>query len=88
MTICKAIVIIFGLAYLAALALLLIGTFGLFGQGPDQLSAVFSIPLGLPWNLFLDPLPEALRPRLAALAPALDFWILGGICRALSGSAA
>ncbi|WP_343079482.1 hypothetical protein [Ostreiculturibacter nitratireducens] len=83
---CKAIVIVFGLAYLAALAILLIGTYGLFGQERDPLSAVFLFPLGLPWNLFLDPFPDAVRPWLAALSPALNLLMLRGVCRAISGS--
>lgn len=45
---------IFVALYLIALALLAIGTFGLFGQARDPLSAVFLIPLGLPWNLLAD----------------------------------
>ena len=85
-TVCQAIVIIFGVAYLLALALLIVGTFGLFGQERSPLAGVFLAPLGLPWNLFLDPLPETLRPWLAALAPALNLLILRTICRAI-GSA-
>lgn len=85
-TVCQAVVIIFGIAYLLALGILLIGTLGLFGQERDPLSAVFLMPLGLPWNLFLDPLPDTLKPWLAALAPALNLLILRTICRAI-GSA-
>lgn len=83
---CRAIVIIFGIAYVLALGILLIGTFGLFGQERDPLSAVFLLPLGLPWNLFVDPLPDMLKPWLAVLAPALNLVILRTICRAM-GSA-
>ena len=43
--------------------LLLIGTFGLFGQEKDPLSAVFLIPLGLPWFIWVDGFPESLRCR-------------------------
>ena len=86
MTICKVVVMIFGLAYLAALSVLIIGTFGLFGQEKDPLSAVFLVPLGLPWNLLLDYFPEALRVWMAILAPGVNFLILRGICRAVWGS--
>ncbi len=83
---CQVIVVIIGIAYLLALGILLIGTFGLFGQERDPPSGVFLMPLGLPWNLFLDPLPDTLKPWLAALAPALNVLILRTICRAI-GSA-
>jgi len=43
--------------------LLLIGTFGLFGQEKDPLSAVFLIPLGLPWFIWVVGFPERLRCR-------------------------
>jgi len=85
-TLCQGVVIIFGVAYLLALGIFLIGIFGLFGQERDPLSAVFLMPLGLPWNLFLDPAPDMLKPWLAALAPALNLFILRPICRAI-GSA-
>ena len=83
MKLCRVIVIIFGAAYLIALALFVIGTFGLFGQERDPLSAVFLIPLGLPWNRLLGAMPESLLPWLAAAAPAVNIAILWLICRAL-----
>lgn len=67
--------------YLAALALLLIGTFGLFGQERDPLSGVFLLPLGLPWNQFLGRFPDAALPWLAAAAPLVNLAILRLICR-------
>ena len=83
-TVCKGLVWIVGAFYLVALALLLIGTFGLFGQERDPLSAVFLIPIGLPWVLWLDGLPDGLLPWLAAFAPALNIVILIFLCRMLS----
>ena len=71
---------IVGVLYLVALALLLIGTFGLFGQEQDPLAGVFLIPLGLPWNLWLDSMPDALLPWFAALSPALNIVILKLLC--------
>jgi len=68
--------IAFGMLYVFALAIFLIGTFGLFGQERDPLSGVFLIPLGLPWNRFIDVFPEALWPWLAAGAPAVNLLIL------------
>jgi hypothetical protein len=76
---CRKFIWLFGLLYLGALALLLIGTFGLFGSERGPLAGVFLVPIGLPWNLLIDRLPEPLWPWLAAAAPAVNvalFWIL------------
>lgn len=81
---CRILVLVFAALFGLALLLLLIGTFGLFGQERDPLSGVFLIPLGLPWNLFLDGLPDAVLPWAAAAAPILNLLILVGVCRALS----
>lgn len=67
--------------YLVALALLLIGTYGLFGQEQDPLAGVFLIPLGLPWNLWLEGMPDAFLPWFAALSPALNIGIFKLLCR-------
>ena len=81
---CRIIVLLFAAAYLAALALLAIGTFGLFGSERDPLAGVFLLPLGLPWNLMFDDAAERARPWLAAAAPALNLAILWFICRVAS----
>ena len=64
--------------YLVALFLLAVGTFGWFGQERDPLSAVFLMPLGLPWNLIGDRLGLA-GPWLAIAAPAINaatlYWL-------------
>jgi hypothetical protein len=83
-TVCKWAIRIVGAVYLVALALLLIGTFGLFGQEQDPLSGVFLIPLGLPWVFWLDGVSEGLKPWLAILAPALNLLILSALCRIIS----
>ena len=80
-TACTWVVLIVGALYLVALALLLIGTFGLFGQERDPLAGVFLIPLGLPWILWLDWASDSLRPWLAAAAPMLNLLILAALCR-------
>ena len=82
-SVCTWTVRIVGVLYLVALALLLIGTFGLFGQERDPLSAVFLVPLGLPWVLWLDGVPDALKLWLASLAPLLNIAILFAMCRML-----
>jgi hypothetical protein len=80
-TFCKVIVIIFALLYLFALAILAIGTFGLFGQERDPLSGVYLVPLGLPWIFLVEDVPESARPWLGSLAPAVNLLLLWLICR-------
>ena len=69
-------VIAFGMLYVFALVFFLIGNFGLFGQDRDPLSGLFLIPLGLPWNRFVDMFPERLWPWLAAASPLVTLAIL------------
>lgn len=78
---CRIATIVFLVIYMLALAVFAIGTFGLLGAGPDPLSGVYLIPLGLPWNLFVDRAPEALWPWLTAAAPALNIVIIAVACR-------
>lgn len=78
---CKWLIRIFALLYLCALALLIIGIFGLFGQEQDPLAGVFLIPFGLPWVLALDVLPEPLLPWGAVLAPVVNIVLLSLMCR-------
>jgi len=74
---------IFVAAYLFALAIFLIGTFGLFGQERDPLAGVFLVPLGLPWNRVIDLLLEASWPWQAAAAPLLNLGIVAAVCPVL-----
>ena len=77
----------FAVLYLCAAGLLAIGTFGLFGQEEDPLSAVFLLPLGLPWILLSEVVPEGARPWFVVLAPMLNLFILWRICSRFSGRA-
>lgn len=79
--ICKWLIRTVGVLYLVALALLLIGTFGLFGQERDPLSGVFLLPLGLPWVWLVDLAPEPAWPWLSSLAPLLNLGIIVALCR-------
>jgi hypothetical protein len=63
-----------------ALGLLAVGTFGLFGSERDPLAAVFLLPLGLPWQLWVDHAPEPFWPWLAMLAPLVNLLLLAGCC--------
>jgi len=78
---CWAAVIVFALLYASAIALLLIGTFGWFGNERDPLAGVYLAPLGWPWNRLVDFAPEPLWPRLAAAAPVVNLAILALLCR-------
>jgi len=66
---CSLVFILFALAYLAAIGIFLTGLYEWFGADQDPLSAVFLMPLGLPWNQLIDLAPESFRPWLALLAP-------------------
>ncbi len=79
--ICKFVTITFLVLYLAALTLLAVGTFGLFGAEKDPLSAIFLMPLGLPWNLMLTNAPESWLPWIGAAAPAVNLVLIFTICR-------
>ncbi|MCW5702502.1 MAG: hypothetical protein AB7I42_08730 [Bradyrhizobium sp.] len=78
-----AVLVLFAMAYAFALAILAIGTFGLFGQERDPLSGVFLMPLGLPWNLMLTFFPDALGPWLALTTPAINLALIYVIGRLL-----
>ncbi|MCU0939304.1 MAG: hypothetical protein MUC86_09180 [Burkholderiaceae bacterium] len=82
---CRWAVIGFAALYAAAFALFLIGSFGWFGSPQGPLAGVFLVPLGLPWNLALDGLPEALRAAAGLGAPALNLLLLWGLCRWRAG---
>jgi len=78
---CRRIVIAFATLYALAFVLFLIGSYGWFGSPQGPLAGVFLMPLGLPWNHWLDALPPAVRPAAAVLAPALNLLLLWGLCR-------
>lgn len=68
-------------AWLVALALLAIGTFGLFGQEREPLSAIFVLPLGLPWTFLFSSLSDAGGPWVAILSPLLKIIIFASLAR-------
>lgn len=78
---CRIVTILLALLYVAALFLFFTGLFGWFGQEPTPLAGIFLAPLGLPWNHWLDGIPEPLRPWAAGLTPLLNIAILAGLCR-------
>jgi hypothetical protein len=78
---CRMALVIFAMLYLAALALFVIGTFGLFGSPQGPLAGIFLVPLGLPWILMIEAVPEAALPWLGALAPLLNLALIAALCR-------
>lgn len=84
--ICRYVIVAFGGLYLAALALFLIGTLGLFGSPSGPMAAVFLIPLGLPWNQLLDGISPQALPWVAAGAPLANLILLWGLCRLMTRS--
>ena len=70
---------------LAAYAIALIGTQGLFGTTPDGLAAVFLIFVGLPWSLLATPLallelPIIIGQATIVVAPLINLYILWKVC--------
>ncbi len=81
--VCRFVVRGFFVLYMFALAIFLVGTFGLFGQEQDPLSAVFLLPIGLPWIFILDSIPDPARAWVGAATPLLNLIILVVLCRIL-----
>lgn len=82
--VCRWVTVAFLALYAAALLLLAFGTFGWLGVERDPLAAVYLLPLGLPWNRFLDAFPAAWLPWLAAAAPLVNVVLLFAVCRAVN----
>ncbi len=66
---------IFLFLYVAATTLLVVGKFGWFGQERDPISAVFLVPLGLPWNLLTDKI-GLVNAGVSLIAPAVNLGII------------
>lgn len=77
---CRLVVRSFAALYLLALALVGISLVDPFGVVPRPLAGVFVLVLGLPWTLSAAWFPEDLQPLAAALAPAINWIILGFLC--------
>jgi len=78
---CRIVLITFAGLYAVALALFVIGTFGLFGSESGPLAGIFLVPLGLPWNMMLKAFPAPALPWLAGSTPLLNLLVLWGLCR-------
>jgi len=78
---CRILLVVFIGLYAIALALFVIGTFGLFGSESGPLAGFFLVPLGLPWIMMLDVLPDDTLPWLAAASPLVNLCIVYAACR-------
>ncbi|MGV3492202.1 MAG: hypothetical protein ACO1OG_12875 [Devosia sp.] len=77
---CSLLVRTFGWAYLALLALQVIATYDPFDLVPKPLVGVSLIVFGLPWTLGSNWFPEGIQYLAAAIAPAINWLILGFLC--------
>jgi hypothetical protein len=82
--VCRLATSVFLLLYLVAVLLFVLGTLGLYGVDRDPLSGFYLLPLGLPWNLWIDSLPEAPWLWAGVLASAVNLRLMILICSAAS----
>ena len=84
--VCRIAILVFGVLWAGATFIFLTGTFGWFGQPPDPLSGVFLLPLGFPWILAIELVPEAIKPVFAVIVPLVNLAILVVLCRKRNGT--
>lgn len=79
---CRLVVRVFLLIYLFALALSTISLIEPFGVLPRPLAGVLLIVLGFPWSIASAAawFPDDWQPVLAAVAPIINWLILGFLC--------
>ena len=77
---CRLVVRAFAYAYLITIGLIGLGIIDPFGVIPRPLIGVFLVILGLPWTLISAAFPDAHQPLVAALAPLLNWIVLGLLC--------
>jgi len=83
---CRVIFAVLAAAYLFALAVFAIGTFGWFGADRDPLAGAYLIILGMPWVLlpFDAVVGEAALPLVGVLVPLINLAIVWAVCRRLA----
>lgn len=77
---CRLTVSAFGWAYLAILALEVLARYDPFDIVPKPLIGVSLIVIGLPWTLSSMWFNEGVQYLVAAIAPAINWLILGFLC--------
>ena len=83
--VCRLILALYLLLYLAALYIAVVGSFGLLGHEPEALASVFLVFIALPWSfdvllLTFLPVPIVIPQVLLALAPLLNAWLIHRVC--------
>lgn len=79
--ICKIVYWVFLVLYVVALVLFIIGEFGLFNSPSGPLAGIFLVPLGLPWTLAANILPDWAKLWFGVAAPLINLAILRMICQ-------
>jgi hypothetical protein len=79
--ICKIVFWAFLVLYVVALALFVVGYFGLFNSPSGPLDGIFLIPLGMPWNFVGNILPEWARMWFGLAAPLINLLIIRALCQ-------
>ena len=82
---CKITIWVFALLWTGATFIFATGTFGWFEQPQDPLSGILLLPLGFPWILAIELVPETAKPLFAVVTPLLNLAILVVICRQMNG---
>lgn len=77
---CRLTVSTFGWVYLAILALEVLARYDPFNLVPKPLIGVSLIVIGLPWTLSSTWFQEGVQYLVAAIAPAINWLILGFLC--------
>ncbi|MCF6272193.1 MAG: hypothetical protein L3J37_03240 [Rhodobacteraceae bacterium] len=78
---CKALIWIGSILYVAALGIWIISEYGLFGQDSTAFSGIFLVFFGMPWSMMSNIGPESIWPYLTALTPLINILLLVGICK-------
>lgn len=84
MTLCRSLVWGFALLWALSIGLLVVGTYGLFGQPQDPLAGVFVILLGSPWVQLAADNIGLPAPVAALIAPGVNLLVLIVLCRLLA----
>jgi hypothetical protein len=77
---CRLVVAAFGWTYLFLLVLQVLATYDPFDLVPKPLVGVSLIVFGLPWTLASSSFHEGIQYLVAAIAPVINWLILGFLC--------
>lgn len=80
--VCRSIIGVYLLLYLASLVAAVVGAKGMLGLTPDSFLASYLVMLGMPWVLVLavvDP-PDGLGLFVVGVAPLINYLIASWLC--------